>query len=122
MTIYVSGTLAATKNEHENEQLQSCIANVCKTLGFETYFPQAEVDSAATETTARSRILIDLQVLRKSDVVIAFLSDDSFRCGAELAIAVQLGIPIYALLEDKGEPTLFTFELLEVMLARFRRA
>jgi len=112
MTIYLSGTLTGTENEQESHELESCIANVCKTLGFETYFPQAEVNSTRTGTMEKSKTSIDLQKLRSSDALIAFLSDDSFRCGAEVAIAIQLGIPIYALLEDKDVLSNFTVELL----------
>lgn len=98
MKVYISGALQASQNLLQARELYQAAAGVVAQLGAIPYVPHAKTDPRLHHSiSAREVFLQDFRELSHSNAIVAFLNEPSLGVGAEVAMALQRGIPVLGL-------------------------
>ncbi len=111
---YVSGALQGSTNLSAARHLYETLARGLQVRGHAAYVPHQSTDPvAASHHTPGYVFSKDLEALANSDAVIAFLGEPSLGVGAEVAIALERGIPVIGLVPRGRSTSRFLLGLLE---------
>ena len=122
MKVYVSGALKGSRNLVAARALYELAAATIADAGYEPYLPHKNTDPEATPEISAERVFAtDVEAIRNSDAVLAFLNEPSLGVGAEVAICSQESIPILGLCERGVDVSRFTVGCLTAGNGRFIR-
>jgi len=114
MQVYISGALQASKDLQSARELYEFANDVVKRSGASPYLPHAKTDPVKHANAPPLDVFVtDFNCLIKSSAVIAFLNEPSLGVGAELAIAIERGIPVLALYQSGTSVSRFAQGYLE---------
>ncbi len=98
MQVYISGALQASRDLAGARALYEAAATAVARAGHEPYLPHQHTDPVAAAGLNPAAVFRrDMQFLRDSDAVVAFLNEPSLGVGAEMVLACEAGIPVLAL-------------------------
>ena len=101
MKVYISGALMGSSDLGAARELYERAAESIAAAGHEPHLPHLETDPEDAAHLAPERVFAtDLEALRTSDAVLAFLNEPSLGVGAELAICWREAIPLLGLCEE----------------------
>lgn len=110
---YISGPLHASKRPTESRQLYEHIADICRRHGVTPIIPHLMNDALSNPGLDPVAVYEnDTSMLLGSDVLIAHVGAPSSGVGAEVAIAIEAGIPIIALRRSDEEVSWYLLGLL----------
>ena len=108
MRIYVSGALKGSRDLRTARELYERAAATVAAAGHEPYLPHKNTDPEEAAQLPPERVFdTDLNAIRNSHAVLAFLSEPSLGVGAELAICRREAIPLLGLCEEGVEVSRF---------------
>lgn len=114
LTIYISGSLAGSRDLESARNRYERLGEICTSAGFHAYIPHKQTDPVwAAELNSSTVYERDLEELSSADVVVAYLGEPSLGVGAELAIAMQLRKWIIAIWESDARMSRFVAGLLQ---------
>lgn len=132
--IYVSGALQGSNSLDEARFLYERMGEAIDVAGGKAYVPHVHTDPvAASHLSAGDVHSTDMGAIDAADAIIVNLNEPSHGVGAEVAIAVQKGIPIFATISSEKRCSrflegmlngagvqLFRYETVEEMLDAVR--
>jgi len=104
--VYVSGKLDFFSNVHECKQFYANVGQACRALGMAPYVQHLAQVKNANPT---KKFTDNLDQLRKSDILIAYMDEPCATVGMELGIAFENNIDIVLVYEEhvhKVPPTI----------------
>lgn len=117
--VYISGGLTSVPDLAGARRLYEDAARACEHVGFRAFLPHVSNDpELAPDVTPAMVYARDLEALHASALVVAFLGAASTGVGAELAIALQRGIPVVAVYPSGTPVSRFVLGLLRSHGAR----
>ena len=122
MRVYVSGALKGSSDLVAARALYELAAVAITDAGCEPYLPHKKTDpEVAPHISAELVFATDVEALRSSDAVLAFLNEPSLGVGAEVAICSRESIPILGLCAQGVDVSRFTVGCLTAGDGRFIR-
>ena len=104
-SIYISGALHGSRHLAEARSTYDRLAQLLRRDGLSSYVPHKHTDPIeAADLSASSVLERDWKMLSNSAAVIAFLDEPSLGVGAEVAMALERGIPVIGAVR-KGHQT-----------------
>lgn len=104
MKIYISGALQASHDLAKARALYDHAAQVLGRCGHRVYVPHQNTDPEhARDVSSASVFARDSEQMLRAEGIVAFLNEPSLGVGAELAIALNQGIKIFAFAQS-GRP------------------
>ena len=93
LRIYISGAFTNINNWVEVSQTYEYVAKSFEYKGFDIYLPHAKTPPTLTNgLTSEDVFLCDFDEIKKSQIVFAFLDNPSHGVGAEIALALNIGL------------------------------
>jgi hypothetical protein len=93
LRIYISGAFTNISNWIEVSQIYEYVAKSFNQNGFGIYLPHSKTPPTLTEgLTSEEVFLRDFDEIKKSQIIFAFLDNPSHGVGAEIALALNLGL------------------------------
>ena len=101
MKVYISGALDASQDLQSSRAKYDGMALELSSFGFYPYVPHHKTDPVVQADVNSVDVFdCDLAALSDSDLIVAFFDEPSFGVGAEVAIAIEKGIPVVGLIAE----------------------
>ena len=93
--VYLSGALAGAQDLRSRCQFYERFASMAAAKGVSVYLPHTKTHPKSDTSLSPQQVFdLDLMMIRRSSLLVAFLDVPSLGVGAEVALACQLGIPV----------------------------
>ncbi len=130
--VYLSGALAGAQDLTSRCRFYERFASMASEEGISVYLPHTKTHPQADSGLLPEQVFdLDLAMIRRSSLLVAFLDVPSLGVGAEVALACELGIPvmgttayerstsrfIVGLLSNSRHGTFYQYERLEDLVA-----
>jgi len=113
MNVYISGSLAGSKDIVKARALYEHLAQTCRQANCTPYVPHQNTDPIwSMELDCTAVYDKDIERLSAADVIVAYLGEPSLGVGAEIAFAVQMKKHIIAIWEEDAKVSRFVAGLL----------
>lgn len=112
--IYISGAFTNVNNWTNTSKKYEAVAKTLEYFGFDTFLPHSKTPPTLTEgLTSEDVFLSDYREIKDSQIIFAFLDDPSHGVGAEIALALNLGLPVIGISHKDIKISRFIKGLLE---------
>ncbi|HEX8494455.1 MAG TPA: nucleoside 2-deoxyribosyltransferase [Pyrinomonadaceae bacterium] len=115
MRIYISGAFCGSKNWEAARARYEHLGVLLREQGFSVYLPHNHTDPIqSAELSSRAVFEQDMEEIYKSNTLLALLDEPSHGVGAEVALALKAGMPVFGACSRSQTVSRFIQGLLEV--------
>ncbi len=93
--VYISGALAGAQDLSSRCRFYERFASMASTKGISVYLPHTRTHPEADPALLPRQVFdLDLKMIKRCSLLVAFLDVPSLGVGAEIALACEFGIPV----------------------------
>lgn len=112
--IYISGAFNNAKDWNQAAGLYEYVGERLKEDGFDVYLPHSKTAPTVTDGITSEQVFNrDFEEIKNSQIVVALLNEPSLGVGAEIALALNLGLTVLGVCEKNVKVSRFIIGLLQ---------